>query len=99
MQPNGPQSKYVPRGRGSQKSSEKVWLSKKLDTVDLAGQSSTRNVDLKGPTVNTETLELKKDGAYISGRVQGVDLSLLVDSGSSATIHKTQCLPENSNHQ
>ena len=61
---------------------------KKLDTVDLEGQSSTQNVDLKGPTVNTETLELKKDGAYISGRVRGVDLSLLVDSGSSATIIK-----------
>ena len=67
------------------KLSEKFWLSKKLDTVDLEGQSSTDNVDI-GPKINSEILELKKDGAYVSGKIQGLNLSLLVDSGSSATI-------------
>lgn len=33
-----------------------------------------------------ENLDLRKDGAYINGKIQGVELSLLVDSGSSVTI-------------
>ena len=42
-------------------------------SVDPEGQSLTQTVDLEGPKINTETMKLKKDRAYISGKVQGVD--------------------------
>ena len=51
------------------------------------GQSTTKDTISERPIIDKiENLDLRKDGAYINGKIQGVELPFLVDSRSSVTI-------------